>query len=288
MIELKNEYMNVNVALKGAELTSLFDLKRHRELLWQADKRYWAKQAPILFPVVGSLKEGQYFYENTKYTLPRHGFARDQAFILETYTNKQVTLVLRENEELMGKYPFRFKLSVTYTLDENKLKVHYCVENIMSNEMFFSIGAHPAFNCNLKSEKNFLQIEMKEKKTILESLKIALSDGLILNDYRAVELEEDRLRLTPKLFEEDALIFKGDNINGFILNLDKEGDILKFECHNYPYIGIWSPKAPFICIEPWHGIADFKDTSQNLKEKHGIIKLEGKSKFECDYGMILI
>ncbi len=288
MIELKNEYIEIRVALKGAQLTRLFDLKKNRELLWQADPKYWAKHAPILFPIVGSLKEGQYIYENIKYDLPRHGFARDQVFVLESCTDKQVTLVLREDDDSMKNYPFRFKLSVTYTIDKNKLRVQYCVKNVMSDEMFFSIGAHPAFNCDLNAENSFLQIEMEEKKTALESLKISLEDGLILDECKTIELEEGRLRLTPQLFEEDALIFKGEHIKGFILNLDQEGDVLKFECNNYPYIGIWSPKAPFVCIEPWHGIADFKSASQKLNEKHGIIRLEGQSEFECDYSMILV
>ncbi|MBF4693797.1 aldose 1-epimerase family protein [Fusibacter ferrireducens] len=288
MIELKNEYINVKVAIKGAELTSLFDVKKNKELLWQGDKQYWGRQAPILFPIVGSLKDGQYIYEDVKYELPRHGFARDHVFVLEACTDDQATLILRENAELMSKYPFQFELAVTYKINKNSLQIHYCVKNMMSKEMFFSIGAHPAFNCDLNSEKSFLRIEMQTEEASLESLKIALNSGLIVDGYRDIALEAGRLRLTPKLFEEDALIFKGEHINGFILNSDGEGDILKFECCNYPYIGIWSPKAPFVCIEPWHGIADFEGTSQNLKEKQGIIKLDGQTEFECDYSITLI
>ncbi|GAU78595.1 aldose 1-epimerase family protein [Fusibacter sp. 3D3] len=287
MIELNNKFIKAKVAIKGAELTSLLDLKNNRELLWQADKQYWAKHAPILFPIVGSLKEGQYIYDDVKYDLPRHGFARDQAFTLESHSDDQVTLMLKDNAHLRALYPFQFKLSVTYRLEDNRLKVYYCVENVMSSELFFSIGAHPAFNCDLKSEKSFLQVEMKAKTNVLKSLNIALSEGLISEGYKSIELEEGRLYLTPQLFDEDALIFKGENIEGFILNDDKENAILKFECSNYPYIGIWSPKAPFVCIEPWHGIADFKNASQQLKEKHGILRLEGKAKFECDYSIIL-
>lgn len=285
MIKIENAFMRVEIDLKGAELTSVYDINRNRELLWQADPAYWSKHAPILFPIVGSLKEGHYQYGGKSYALSRHGFARDQVFTLEAHTDHHAVFSLTYTQSTLKFYPFHFKLLVTYTIKAAVLEVKYEVVNLGDNEMLFSIGAHPAFNCDLASEQYSLKLNRTNKSRQIEHLMVSLQTGLIMNKRKLITLEAETLKLSPDLFNEDALIFEGKNISGFDL-ISAEGEtLLKFKCKDYPYIGIWSPRAPFVCIEPWHGIADFEDSNQLLRDKKEIIVLQGQEAFNCHYSI---
>lgn len=287
MIRIENTLLRVEIDFKGAELTSVFDVGKNKELLWQADPAYWSKHAPILFPIVGSLKDGHYQYGGKSYALSRHGFARDQIFTLEAHTDHHAVFSLTDTPGTRAIYPFQFKLLVSYTINGAALNVKYTVINLEDKEMLFSIGAHPAFNCDLASEKYSLKLNPIVLIDQIESLSVSLETGLIMKKRKTIKLESQALKLTPDLFDEDALIFEGKNIKGFELISALGENLLKFECENYPYIGIWSPKAPFVCIEPWHGIADFEDSNQVISDKKEIIALKGRETFNCSYSIRL-
>src|SRR5690606_20748362 len=151
MVVLENNYLRVQVHPEGAELRSLYDKKKDRELLWQRDPAFWGKSSPILFPFVGETKEGNYRYDNSTYRMPKHGFARDYAFDVVAHTPTQVSCLLRSNETTLELYPFIFELYLHYQLDDNRISCTYEVRNLGHSDMFFSIGGHPAFQLDIPS-----------------------------------------------------------------------------------------------------------------------------------------
>jgi galactose mutarotase-like enzyme len=225
----------------------------------------------VLFPIVGGLKNGLYQYKGNTYQLGRHGFARERDFSVAAQSANSITFTLESDTETLAVYPFAFRFSVVYTLEETTLHVGYLVENTGEESMYFSIGAHPAFAVPLISgtiyADYYLAFEQKETAG-----KWPLSgDGLI--EANAVSMLEntDKLPLSKELFYGDALVFKHLKSNNISILTDKSKHGLTVHFEGFPYMGIWSAKnADFVCIEPWCGIADSVNASGNLTEKEGI------------------
>src|SRR5688572_23413217 len=152
MVVLQNEYVKVDIKTKGAELDSLHSKHTGIEYLWSGDAAFWNKKSPILFPIVGALKQNTYYYKNRPYQLPRHGFARDKEFKITAQSPESATFTLSHDDSTLGVYPFPFTLDVTYTVDANALHVGYVVNNMGEDNMYFSIGAHPAFRVPLEKK----------------------------------------------------------------------------------------------------------------------------------------
>ncbi|MDQ3290846.1 MAG: aldose 1-epimerase family protein, partial [Bacteroidota bacterium] len=145
MHTLQNDTFQIGVQEHGAELCSFKNTQTNLEYIWQADPAIWARHAPVLFPIVGKLKDNQYTYKGKSYTLPQHGFARDHAFTLESKTENSLTFLLQQSEASLNNYPFDFRLFISYRLEENALTVAYRVENPSDKNLYFSLGAHPGF-----------------------------------------------------------------------------------------------------------------------------------------------
>lgn len=284
---LKNNSIEIKVNSFGAELSSVKSVSNHLEYLWQADKSVWARHAPNLFPIVGKVKNNTYSYNNKHYELTQHGFARDNEFICIEETDSVLVFELVANEPLQKTYPFRFSFQVIYSLFNNTIKVTYRVFNLDNEVLYFSVGAHPAFNCPLTSNETFEDYELvfPNKDTLTIN---TLKDGLISNDTKTLQLKNNRLTISTSLFDNDALVFANNQINEVCLQSTKTKKSITLKSTNWPYFGIWTKKQSnqFVCLEPWYGIADFEDTTQELTEKKGIIKLEEKQVFNCEYEMI--
>ena len=286
---LKNNCLSVKINSFGAELCSVIANETHIEYIWQADQQVWARHAPNLFPIVGKLKNGIYTYKNKSYQLPQHGFARDNKFECIEERNTILVFELTSNEKLFEGYPFHFKLHITYTLTENAVNVCYKVFNDAENKLLFSVGAHPAFNCPLAKNELFEDYEFvfpnKQSLTIN-----TLHDGLISKQTKTIELKNNRLPVTKPLFDHDALVFTNHQINEVQLISKKTTYGVRLKSVNWPYFGIWTKKqtSQFICLEPWHGIADFENTTEDFTTKAGIITLEPKQHFECEFEMTFI
>lgn len=267
---LENEYLKIAVALKGAELKSIFNKVSQQELLWQADPEFWGKSSPVLFPIVGTLKDGKYMYQGKEYHLPRHGFARDYDFKLEEGTESKLIFSLEATAETMAVYPFLFKLLIIYTLTANSLEVTYKVENSSVDEtMFFSLGAHPAFNAGTNADDFSNYALLFNTDSILEAN--GLKDGLLTTDKNTITLNNKKLPLHYELFENDALVLLDMKSDKITLLGNDDVAILNFEFENFPYFGIWTVQySGFICLEPWAGVADFEDHNQQLTDKFGI------------------
>ncbi|WP_293745120.1 aldose 1-epimerase family protein [uncultured Pedobacter sp.] len=273
MITLENDYIKVSLAAKGAELQGLFSKETKLEYLWNANPKYWAKHSPVLFPIVGSLKNNSFIYQGKHYELPRHGFARDNVFNFEKLSESEGIFTLTQNVDTLKTYPFYFELKLKYQLIDRKLKLTYEVKNTGTSELLFSIGAHPAFAVpntpDTVYEDYYLYFNADEQLTFWK-----LEDGLVANETKNIALNARKLKLTHELFYNDALVFKNLQSNSISLLNTKNDNGLHFNFEEFPFFGIWAaPDAPFVCLEPWCGVADGVNHNQELSGKEGIIKL---------------
>ncbi|MCX3264544.1 aldose 1-epimerase family protein [Pedobacter agri] len=273
MITLENDYLKVSLNAKGAELQGLYSKETEIEYLWNANPKYWAKHSPVLFPIVGSLKDDHFKYKGKSYELPRHGFARDHVFEIEKTSSAEAVFTLTQSDETLKVYPFHFKLKLIYKLIDRKLNLTYEVINTGNETLLFSIGAHPAFAVpntpNTNYEDYYLAFNTDEKLTYWK-----LEDGLVANETGNIELDGHKLNLKHELFYNDALVFKNMQSSCISLLNNKNDYGLHFHFEDFPFFGIWAAKdAPFICLEPWCGVADGVNHDHQLQRKEGITSL---------------
>lgn len=274
----------------GAELTSI---KYHgEEFLHQGEKVldsngkvYWKRRAPILFPIVGSLKNNTTIINGEKFEMLQHGFARDMKFDILKISEREHIYVLKYNQETLKMYPFKFELYVSYLIDNNKLIVKYKVKNLDDKTMFFGIGGHPAFAINLKENKYRLEFDEKEENAKFYQL----DNGLISykNNYinKSIMSNEKSISIGKDTFTHDAIIM-GNLKSKKIRLIENNNTRLVLDFTGFKYLGIWSKKnAPFICIEPWYTTADYTDSNSIFEEKKDNIKLEENEEFECSYSI---
>ena len=263
IVTISNSIISASINALGAELIRLE--KDSKNYIWSVDETYWNKTSPILFPIVGRLKNDTYSIDNKTYELPRHGFARNFEFQIVNQTESSVVFVLESNSETLKNYPFEFELRLEYELDENELKIKYSVENKSEATMPFSIGAHPAFAI----ENSFSDYSLKFNQTE-EFISHELDNEQFSNSFRKINSENGQINLNYSLFEKDALVFKHLESNKLTL-LKKKEPVLSVQLEGFPYLGIWTkPNAPFLCIEPWCGLADNVNHNGNIFEKEGI------------------
>lgn len=275
--EIKNSFITAQIKSFGAELNSLKKCDENFEYIWQANSKYWARYSPVLFPIVGRLKEDSYFYKNKKYSLSQHGFARDKEFEIVQNEVDFIEFRLKSDEKSLEFYPFFFELNIGYKLDKNSLIVSYKVKNKSDEKMYFSIGAHPAFNTQVGDFLEFENIKTTKRYFLDEK-------GLIYKN-EDLNLENSKLYLDKDLFKDDALVFIDSNIKQITLKNIENKSKVKVKFDNFPYLGIWSKPndAPFVCIEPWFGVADEENANQKIEDKKGILSLEKEEEFFCFY-----
>ena len=272
-ITITNGQLTATINPKGAELTSLKSSDGN-EYIWEGDPAFWGKHSPVLFPIVGTLKNNSYLYEGTIYALSRHGFARDAIFTVIEKTESSAVFSLSSNNDSRTVYPFDFELQLSYTLSNKALQLQYTVINKGSIKMPFSIGAHPAFALPGNFESYSLAFEKEEPLVSRQ-----LENDLLSAKTDTLTAPKGLLPLSYSLFENDALIFT--SLRSREITIVKAGrDILKVSFNDFPHLGIWTKKdAPFICIEPWQGYSDAPGTKGNLIEKEGIVILGGKESY---------
>lgn len=280
MVCLENDYLKVWIRPKGAELKSLHNKSTNIEHIWDANPYYWAKSSPILFPIVGSLKEDTYSYDNRRYNLSRHGFARDMVFETENKDKTKVTFLLKSNSDTLKVYPFEFELRVIYEINESNLQVQYEVKNIGLKEMPFSIGAHPAFNVPFSADSSYSQYVIHFDKEDRIERWLLDANGLLTGEKERIDLLMGNLSLSKELFHRDAIVIKGLKSNTLTLRSNQTNREIRFTFSDFPYFGIWAAKdAPFVCLEPWCGVADNQSHNQDIMKKEGINILKPQDNF---------
>ncbi len=286
--QLSNEFLSISIASLGAELQSIFHKEHKLEYMWNANPAFWSKKSPVLFPIVGGLKNNTYRFEGKPYHLSRHGFARERNFEVTDQTDNSITFILVADNDTLQVYPFHFRFSVIYTLVQNNLQVTYEVINAGNEKMYFSVGAHPAFTVPLAEGSAFTDhyLLFSDDETVG---KWPLSpEGLIETAPLSLLENENTLPLTKELFYGDALVIKGLKSNSISILNHKNEHGLKFSYSNFPFMGIWSFKdADFVCIEPWCGIADSVNASGDIREKEGINILSSNEVFTRSWSIEL-
>lgn len=282
-IILSNKFCSASINTKGAELNSFKNSQTNTEYIWNGNPDFWGKHSPVLFPIVGALKDDCYFYDGKKYNLSRHGFARDFEFDVIESSSNAASFLLKQNPEIRAKYPFDFELQMDYKLVDNSLILSYIIRNKSEVEMPFSIGAHPAFALPNSFTDYSLEFE-KEENLITHELESNLFSG----KTRPVNLDKTNLPLTYSLFEKDALVFKTIQSKKVTI-LENQKPLLKVNFDDFSSLGIWTVQnAPFICIEPWIGFADDSTSNGNLFDKTNIQILKENSSFEASFSIELL
>ena len=280
--------LKIQTKKSGAELTSI--QYNGKEMLFQGAKVldsngniYWKRQAPILFPIVGQLKNSQTQIEGEIYEMSQHGFARDMDFEEISKTENKHHYMLKYDEGTLKKYPYKFELHVIYEIIGDTLTVTYKVKNIDDKKIYFGLGGHPAFNCDYSNGE--YEISFSENEDKIEFLK--LKNGLIDTEKAQNILQDNKIYLKEDTFDNDAVIMKNLKSNKVILqNHETNQKILELDFTGFPYLALWSKKgAPFVCIEPWQNTADRIDSTQIYKDKENIIELPKDKEFECKYSI---
>ncbi len=275
-IKTPNFFATINH--KGAELISLKNSNNNREYIWNGNPAFWGKHSPVLFPIVGTLKNNSYSYNSATYNMPRHGFARDLDFELINKSESSVVFSLSSSKETKINYPFDFELQIIYSLDNNKLNISYKIINNNETKMPFSIGAHPAFA--LPESFDCYSLFFDKNDSLIS---YQLDNDLLSDQTFEIKTEKNSLPLSYALFENDALIFKKIESKSITI-IENKNPILKVNYGNFPHLGLWTkPNAKFICIEPWLGYSDTNNTSGNIMEKEAIQFIDTKNTFDCSF-----
>lgn len=276
--------VTVTVNSKGAEVASA--VRDGKEYMWNADPKFWGRTAPVLFPVVGSFKNKEYRYDGKTYKMGQHGFARDMEFELVSHDGDSLVMSLKDNEETFKVYPFHFELIISYSVYGGMLTVDWTVINDGIDEMYFSIGGHPAFMCPVGGESlagDYSLKLMKGGKPVEKLVSTPLTgEGTASADkHNEYELKDGVLPVSTELFADDALVIENAQTDSISL-LDSEGyDYLTVDFKT-PLVGLWTPAgkdAPFVCIEPWYGRCDRENFDGELKDREWGNMLEPGEKF---------
>ncbi|MCW3777338.1 aldose 1-epimerase family protein [Levilactobacillus namurensis] len=286
MFTLKNQYLTVKINPLGAELTSVTDNDSHLEYMWQADKAFWGRHAPFLFPIVGRLQDNQYQVDGQTYQMTQHGFARDRTFTVVDQSATALTLQLQADAQSREKYPFAFKLTVHYTLVDHGLQVAATIQNQGTQTMPWSFGAHPGFNLPLgQAAADFTDYQVTvAPKQVYQRVPLV---GPYSDTQHAVPLDLTQpLALKHALFDHDAQILTLNNRETTVMLSTPKDDHGVALTVAAPYLGIWSPypkQAPFVCLEPWWGLADDVQATGDLRTKVAIHQLAPGADVQVGY-----
>lgn len=284
LYELHNEQISIQTDSMGAELKSLKRTDTDTEYMWEGNPEYWKRTSPVLFPNVGSLRDGSYLLDGRRYPMGQHGFARDMEFQLKSRTEREIWFCLKSNQETLEKYPYEFLLELGYELRDHTVVIKWKVSNPADKDLYFSIGGHPAFCCPLTKGENQedYRIWMDAKEQVTAGV---IKNGLMSGEQAVYHLQDGCLQVTEHLFDQDALVIENDQAHKAAL-VRPDGSHYLTVSFDAPLFGIWSPpgkKAPFVCIEPWYGRCDAKDFEGTWQERQWGQKLAAGESFEAEY-----
>lgn len=283
--KIQNTQYEVAFKQKGAELCSFKDHQNDIEYIWQYEGTpFWQRNAPLLFPIVGKLKDNEYLFEGKTYSMNQHGFVRDMEWEFVAQTTDSIIFKIRNNAETLAKFPFMFELYATYQLVDNQLISKYKVVNIGDSQMYFSFGLHPAFHCPLFENESIndyiISFEKEEyaKRAFLEK-------GLYNGEYQLVLNVTKNMFLEDFSFQDDAIVFKSLNSRKVTLSSTQHPHSVEISFPHFQQFAIWKEAgSPFLCLEPWCGFSDGVWGNIDFTHKEGIISLEKGGSWEigCD------
>jgi len=290
MATIENDILIIGVNELGAELCQIQSKSSGKEYMWDANPDIWGSYAPVLFPVIGAVKNGFVLIKGKEYKVPRHGFIRNNPNLtLVEETAKSLTYGLKFSEKTLLIYPYEFEFLITFSLEDNKIIVSHEVVNHGKETMFFSLGGHPAFKCPVNDGEIYEDYYLEFEKTENASTWLLAEGGLVGNKTKPMIVNSNVLPLDSEMFDNDALIFKNLTSKSVSLKSKKSSQEVRIDYTGFPYLGIWAkPNAHFVCIEPWLGIADTADSDQNFETKEGILSLAAGKTFAASYAIEII
>ena len=287
---LENDKLKITADEHGAELKSITGISDGTEYLFDGDPKWWKYTSPVLFPIVGKLVDGKYRFDGKEYELPGHGFGRISDYECIRKEIDELVFALNWNEDTLKSYPFKFRLEIAYILRDNRVEVMWTVKNEDDKNMYFSIGAHPALRCPIvegeKFDDCYLKFNVSEK---CSRIPIDMKSGALTHN-RIPTIEGKELNLDYELFKGDALVFDDLKSDKISICSRKSSKSITLQAKGFPFWGIWTPDkggAPFLCIEPWHGHADFVDFNGDFKDKEGIRSISVGKSFDAGYSFII-
>ncbi|WP_114943954.1 aldose 1-epimerase family protein [Microvirga calopogonii] len=268
-VNISSPHLQAQVSEKGAELVRLQDV-HGKDLLWDGDPAFWTGRSPLLFPVVGRVRNDRIRVDGSEYGLPKHGFARTSLFEVREVEASQCRFGLTSDKTTLQQYPFPFELDVSYRIKDATLTITAAVNNAGPSVMPVSFGFHPAFRWPLPygapREAHAIRFEREETAPIRRPV-----DGLISRDVEASPVQGRMLRLQDRYFETDALVFDRLESRSVTYGAPAGGSI-QVDFPDMPHLGIWTkPGAGFICIEPWQGHADPEGFDGEFAAKPGVV-----------------
>lgn len=273
-ITIKSSQATATIDTLGAELKSFQD-SSGLEYIWSGDPQYWRGTSPLLFPMVGNLRDGKTIIHGQEYSIPKHGFVRDKEFQVIDSSENSVTFSYQDNPETLEMYPYHFELRLTYTIVDSSLTLGYEVINKDNKVMYYHIGGHPGFNCPLLDDEQFSDYILRfEKKETIASPIYDLNNLHFDPDNCNYHLKDsDELSLDYSLFNQDAVVLDHLESRKVSLLNPTTGKGIMVDFNTFSTIAFWTPMndtAPFLCIEPWNGSAIYKDEDNDFAHKRDI------------------
>ncbi|MBP9988581.1 MAG: aldose 1-epimerase family protein [Ruminococcus sp.] len=273
MYTLENDKVSIAIKEMGAELSSFKSKESGIEYLWQGNPDVWSGQSPILFPIVGTVLDNKFRVDGKEYEMGRHGIARRREFTVKEQGENYLVLTQSYNDDSLKQYPYKYNFDIKYELNGKKLTVTHTISSDEDKTMYFSIGAHPGFNCKIGD-----YIEFAENETLVCE-KIA-PDAILDGKFYPTLKDEKVIEITKDVFIDDALILSGMKSDTLYLKSNFRPQYIKFNFGKAPYLGLWAkPGAEYVCIEPWHGINDSHDKKDDFSQKRAIEKIEPGESF---------
>ena len=288
MIVLKSDQLNVEFQTLGGALSSIKD-KEGVEYLWQGDPTYWSGQAPVLFPICGSVRNDTVLYDKEDGSqkegkIPRHGLVRKKEFTLVEQTDNTVTFAIEDDEEMYANYPYHFRLEITYTVTGKTIRTQYKIYNKEAEKsMPYFIGGHPGFNCPLLDgevyEDYYLEFEKPERCTVPKPFP---ETGMLdFNDRSSWLNNQKEIDLNYDFFSYGAVTLDELESRTVALRSRKHDKGLKLHFKEFPNLIVWSTlnKGPFIALEPWSGLSTSIEEGDRLEDKKDV-KILKPGRFE--------
>ena len=286
---ISNDTLTIKIAEKGAELMSIKANADGCEYLWQGDAKYWEDRSPILFPICSSVYEGKYTYKGKEYEMGLHGFAQYSVFRAEKTSDTEISFVLSSSDETKKIYPFDFELTITYTLEANKLTVTANIKNTGKETLHATFGAHPGFNLPLDGKSEFESYFIEFSEPCVPEKIILSPECAVTGEVEDLALEDKKiLRLRHDLFIPDGIFMSG-MAKALTLRSDSDTHSVTVKYDKMEYLGIWQEygvDTPFICIEPWCAppTNDGK-TREDIETKKGLFHIEKGEDKEVSYSI---
>lgn len=270
---IENKYLRITANTCGAELKSIVSLDEELERLWQGDEKSWTGQAPLLFPLIGRLKEERYDWAGKSYSMPIHGFANRSEFTYVPAGENTLSFTLTDTPETYARYPFHFRLTVRYVLQGRTIRKEHTVENLTDGEMLYELGGHEGYNIALYAGERMAQYYAEFKNDGL--MTYTTDEAIMFNEgLSPVAMDGRRIYLDREVFANDALVLANAEDGTVTIGCGGNGRRITVCAPDFPYLGLWTMYRPFdtnyICVEPWSSLPDCNYLGYDLKDKPGV------------------